>query len=129
MTAQNQRLVYWPMLKSGDTYMMESQFDTYLRLLPNAIARTKYYWGHDGASFTEQIENYGLPNPAEYGKHPEGSDYGVERNAWLEYEWDTVLEFCMMILQAQKQDSQKGYQNYHRTYQCYWWRWERIGMR
>ena len=114
MTAQNQRLVYWPMLKSGDTYMMESQFDTYLRLLPNAIARTKYYWGHDGASFTEQIENFGLPNPAEYGKHPEGSDYGVERNAWLEYEWDTVLEFCMMILQAQKQDYQKGYQNYQK---------------
>lgn len=40
MTAQNQRLVYWPMLKSGDTDMMASQFDTYLRLLPTAVART-----------------------------------------------------------------------------------------
>ncbi len=103
MTAQNQRLVYWPMLKSGDIDMMKAQFDTYLRLLPTATARTKYYWGHDGASFTEQLENFGLPNPAEYGKHPEGSDYGVERNAWLEYEWDTALEFCMMILQAAQQ--------------------------
>ena len=28
MTAQNQRLVYWPMLKSGDTDMMTAQFDT-----------------------------------------------------------------------------------------------------
>lgn len=27
MTAQNQRLVYWPMLKSGDFDMMPSQFD------------------------------------------------------------------------------------------------------
>lgn len=103
MTAQNQRLVYWPMLKSGDIDMMKAQFDTYLRLLPTATARTKYYWGHNGASFTEQLENFGLPNPAEYGKHPEGSDYGVERNAWLEYEWDTALEFCMMILQAAQQ--------------------------
>ena len=103
MTAQNQRLVYWPMLKSGDIDMMKAQFDTYLRLLPTATERTKYYWGHDGASFTEQLENFGLPNPAEYGKHPEGSDYGVERNAWLEYEWDTALEFCMMILQAAQQ--------------------------
>lgn len=29
MTAQNQRLVYWPMLKSGDFDMMPSQFDFY----------------------------------------------------------------------------------------------------
>ena len=96
MTAQNQRLVYWPMLKSGDYDLLRSQLDTYLRMLPNAVARTRHYWGHDGACFTEQIENFGLPNPAEYGKHAEGSDYGLERNAWLEYEWDTVLEFCMM---------------------------------
>ena len=89
MTAQNQRLVYWPMLKSGDSNMMVSQFDTYLRMLPNAIARTKYYWGHGGASFCEQIENFGLPNPAEYGKHKPGDDPGMERNAWLEYQWVT----------------------------------------
>ena len=100
MTAQNQRLVYWPMLKSGDVDMMRSQFDTYLRMLPNAVARSRHYWGHDGASFTEQIENFGLPNPAEYGKHREGMDYGTERNAWLEYLWDTSLEFCQMILLA-----------------------------
>lgn len=102
MTAQNQRLVYWPMLKSGDTDMMKAQFDTYLRLLPTAVARTRHYWGHDGASFCEQLENFGLPNPAEYGKHKEGDDYGMERNAWLEYQWDTALEFCSMILQANK---------------------------
>lgn len=96
MTAQNQRLVYWPLLKSGDYDMMEAQIGTYYRMLPNAIARTRHYWGHGGASFTEQIENFGLPNPAEYGKHPEGTDPGVERNAWLEYEWDTALEFALM---------------------------------
>lgn len=100
MTAQNQRLVYWPMLKSGDTDMMQAQFDTYLRMLPAATVRTKHYWGHDGASFSEQIENSGLPNPAEYGKHKEGDDPGMDRNAWLEYQWDTALEFCSMILQA-----------------------------
>ncbi|MBO4822327.1 MAG: hypothetical protein J5548_12805 [Prevotella sp.] len=100
MTAQNQRLVYWPMVKSGDYDLLSVQLDTYLRLLPTAVARTRHYWGHGGASFTEQMENFGLPNPAEYGKHPEGSDPGVENNAWLEYEWDTALEFGMMALQA-----------------------------
>ena len=102
MTAQNQRLVYWPMLKSGDTDMMKAQFDTYLRMLPNATRRTKFYWNHDGASFSEQIENCGLPNPTEYGKHKPGDDPGMDRNAWLEYQWDTALEFCSMIIQAHK---------------------------
>ena len=109
MTAQNQRLVYWPMLKSGDYDLLRPQLNTYIRMLPNAIARTRHYWGHDGACFTEQIENFGLPNPAEYGKHPEGSDYGVERNAWLEYEWDTALEFCMMELLSNQRSSASNF--------------------
>ena len=96
MTAQNQRLVYWPMVKSGDYDMLRSQLDTYLRMLPNAIAWSRQHWGHGGACFSEQIENFGLPNPAEYGKHKDGNDWGVENNRWLEYEWDTALEFCKM---------------------------------
>lgn len=100
-TAQNQRLVYWPMLKSGDAELMTPQFNFYKRLLGNAELRTKFYWGHKGASFTEQLENFGLPNPAEYGwKRPQGYDKGMEYNAWLEYQWDTVLEFCMMMLET-----------------------------
>ena len=84
MTAQNQRLVYWPMLKSGDTDMMRPQFDTYLRMLPAATVRTRHYWQHGGACFEEQIENFGLPNPAEYGKHKAGQDPGWMKNKWLE---------------------------------------------
>ncbi|WP_308743762.1 DUF5703 domain-containing protein [uncultured Bacteroides sp.] len=101
MTAQNQRLVYWPMLKSGDYDMMHAQFDFYNRMLKNAELRSRVYWQHNGACFSEQIENFGLPNPAEYGfKRPEWFDKGLEYNAWLEYEWDTVLEFCQMILET-----------------------------
>ncbi|HEY4324872.1 MAG TPA: DUF5703 domain-containing protein [Mucilaginibacter sp.] len=103
MTAQNQRLVYWPMLKSGDLDMMKPQFDFYLRSLYNAELRSKVYWGHNGACFTEQIENFGLPNRSEYGlKRPAGFDPGMQYNAWLEYEWDTVLEFCQMMLETQR---------------------------
>lgn len=101
MTAQNQRLVYWPMLKSGDVDMMKPQFDFYKRMLGNAELRSRFYWGHDGGCFAEQIELFGLPNMMEYGtKRPEWADPGVEYNAWLEYEWDTVLEFCQMMLES-----------------------------
>jgi len=103
MTAQNQRLVYYPMLKSGDFDLMKSQFDFYLRSLKNAELRTRFYWGHDGASFTEQVENFGLPNRGEYGlKRPANYDKGMEYNAWLEYLWDTELEFCQMMLENQR---------------------------
>ncbi|WP_338875304.1 DUF5703 domain-containing protein [Spirosoma sp. SC4-14] len=102
-TAQNQRLVYWPMLKSGDWQLMKPQFDFYLNILKNAELRTAVYWQHKGGSFTEQIENFGLPNSAEYGwKRPASYDKGMEYNAWLEYEWDTVLEFCLMMLETER---------------------------
>ena len=105
MTAQNQRLVYWPMLRSGDFDLMPVQFDFYERMRANAELRTRCYWGHGGASFTEQIELFGLPNHMEYGtKRPAWFDRGVEYNAWLEYCWDTVLEFCQMILETYRYD-------------------------
>jgi hypothetical protein len=91
------------MLKSGDFDLMQAQIDFYLRILGNAEERSRLYWGHEGGCFTEQIENYGLPCFPEYGtKRPEGFDPGMERNAWLEYEWDTVLEFCQMILERMR---------------------------
>jgi hypothetical protein len=100
---QNQRLVYFPTIKNGDWDILQSQLDFYLRILKNAELRSKVYWNHGGACFTEQMENYGLPNYAEYGQNrPADFDKGVEYNAWLEYEWDTVFEFCLMMLEEQR---------------------------
>lgn len=102
-TAQNQRLVYFPMIKSGDYDLLKPQLDFYLRILRNAELRSETYWNHKGACFAEQLENFGLPNCAEYGwKRPADSDKGIEYNAWLEYEWDTVLEFCLMMLESER---------------------------
>lgn len=113
MTAQNQRLVYYPMTKSGDFDMMKSQLDYYVSLQKNAELRSKVYWKHGGAAFTEQLENFGLPNPAEYEwKRPTDYDPGMEYNAWLEYEWDTVFEFCKMMLE-QKEYANEDIQKYN----------------
>jgi len=98
-TAQNQRLVYFPMFKSGDFDMLKPQLDFYSRTLKNAELRSQVYWGHDGACFTEQIDNFGLPNCSEYSwNRPDDYDAGMMYNAWLEYLWDTSLEFCQMAL-------------------------------
>jgi Domain of unknown function (DUF5703) len=101
-TMQNQRLVYFPMIKNGDWDMLQTQLDFYFKILKNAELRTKVYWNHGGACFTEQMENFGLPNYAEYGqKRPADFDRGVEYNEWLKYEWDTVFEFCLMMLEEE----------------------------
>ncbi|WP_443750983.1 DUF5703 domain-containing protein [Asticcacaulis solisilvae] len=106
-TAQNQRLVYWPMLKSGDFDMMDAQFLFYDRALKNAELRTEVYWGHKGASFTEQIESFGLPCGFEYGwrrfwGQAGSKEPGVDDNAWVDRIWDTVFEFCLMMLDVER---------------------------
>lgn len=102
MTAQNQRLVYWPMLKTGDWDMMDSQFNYYLRMLRNAELMTESYWGHKGACFTEQIENFGLPVAYSYGMEPRTGmrPRGKQANAYCEYLWDTVMDFCLMMIRT-----------------------------
>ena len=58
-TFQNQRLLYWPMLMSGDYEMMKPFFDYYWRLLPIRKAITKAWFGHEGAYYRENIEPTG----------------------------------------------------------------------
>ncbi len=125
-TAQNQRLVYWPMLKGGDFDMMKPQFQLYSRALKNAELRTKTYYGHEGASFTEQVENFGLPAGHTYeklwgntpiqprtdsgsmrtvhnrkGEEMKLLDYGRLTNIWVYDHYDGQLEFAKMMLDYQ----------------------------
>lgn len=105
-TAQNQRLVYFPMLRAGDFDLMVSQFDFYREALPGAETRTRAAWGHEGASFTEQMEDFGLPclsiydfHWGRYGIAPRpGDEIGELHNEWCRDQYDTVLEFVLMIL-------------------------------
>lgn len=126
-TAQNQRLVYWPMLKSGDFDMMQTQFDFYKGILKNAELRTKHYWGHKGAAFPEHPQTFGIPLAGIYqykwgseglgprkekyserylkknnGDSLKITDVGYLNNPWVSDQYDTVLEFCLMILDAEQ---------------------------
>ena len=108
-TAQNQRLLYWPLLKSGDFDMMRPQFEFYRRALANASLRVRRYWGHAGCCFTEQMNQYGLPIGATYGwddSYVEGrerrAEYedGVEVVSAVSMLYESQLEFAWMILLA-----------------------------
>lgn len=58
-TFQNQRLLYWPLLMSGDHDMMHPFFNYYNDLLPVRKAITKAWFGHEGAYYRENIEPTG----------------------------------------------------------------------
>ncbi len=58
-TYQNQRLLYWPLLMSGDYEMLQPFFDYYWNVLPVRKAITKAWFGHEGAYYRENIEPTG----------------------------------------------------------------------
>ncbi|MEO0055542.1 MAG: hypothetical protein RLZZ50_1489 [Verrucomicrobiota bacterium] len=129
-TAQNQRLVHWPMLKSGDADLVAPQLEFYRRALPSAVARVKTYYGHEGALFAEQLENFGLPisagwgwtepganvrlrgkevpfgDPRIKGINGPGPDTIVERgeqaNAYVSYHYESQLEMSYLALERHR---------------------------
>lgn len=124
-TAQNQRLVHWPMLKSGDADCVRPQLEYYRRALPSAEARVKAYYGHDGALFAEQLENFGLPISAGWGWPEPGAktrqrgkeipfgdlradgthgpnsfvEEGEQANAFVSYHYESQLEYSYLALE------------------------------
>ncbi|KAK5150057.1 hypothetical protein LTS14_010422 [Recurvomyces mirabilis] len=107
-TAQNQRLMYWPLLKSGDLDMMIPQFNFYERIVGTSTLRGRVYHNINHSWLTEQIDNSGLPqifnfNPDIYiygTKRPLSFNPGLQFDAWIIWLSDTALEFAMMILDA-----------------------------
>lgn len=127
-TAQNQRLVHWPMLKAGDGELLTPQLEFYRRALPTAMARVKTYYGHDGALFAEQLENFGLPisagwgwsepdaktrqrgkevpfgDPRVDGTHGPNSivEKGEQANAYVSYHYESQLEMSYLALERHR---------------------------
>jgi hypothetical protein len=64
---QNNRLLYWPLIATGDADLVAPWFDMYLRALPLAKNRTQLYFHHSGAAFIETIYFWGLPNLNDFG--------------------------------------------------------------
>jgi hypothetical protein len=106
LTAQNQRLLVWPLLKTGDFDFIPTGVSFYLNSLPNTMARVKHYWNHDGCCYAELISITGLPGAALYGwDHPGGrsrlhiEEVGIQTNPNTMYLYESQLEYAWMMLQ------------------------------
>uniref|UniRef100_UPI003216FDEF DUF5703 domain-containing protein n=1 Tax=uncultured Draconibacterium sp. TaxID=1573823 RepID=UPI003216FDEF len=123
-TAQNQRLLYWPMLKSGDFDAILPQFELYRKGLPGATARVKEHFGHEGAVYCEYTsvpgiafgDGWGWKNEYNYRTRGEEIPFGDPRanaatgwnepvekgimgNGSIAYHWESQVEHAYMILE------------------------------
>ena len=94
-TSQNQRLVYWPMLKSGDFDMLPQIFNFFNRLLETATLRAQFYFDVDGAVYPEQIGIYGLCPTCDHGW---GNTTGLPVPQ-IKYHFSTALEIGVMLIE------------------------------
>ena len=98
-TYQNQRLLYWSLLASGDFDLMQPFFDYYWNLLPMRRAITKAWFGHDGAYFRENIEPTGAERDCGKDGRPPKTRPGEKYEGWYhDYYFTSGLETLAMML-------------------------------
>ena len=97
-TYQNERLLYWPMLASGDFDLMHPFFEYYWHLLPMRQAITKAWFGHEGAYFRENIEPTGGEHDSGLdGLPPRNTPPGTPANWYHSYYFTDGLETIAMM--------------------------------
>lgn len=92
---QNNRLLYWPLIASGDFDLLKPWFDMYLRALPLTKDRTQVYFHHDGASMPETMLFWGLPNLNDFGPNNPTTEL---QSAWQRYHIHGSLEVIAQML-------------------------------
>jgi alpha-L-fucosidase 2 len=92
---QNQRLLYWPMIASGDLDTLAPFYKMYLDALPLAKDRTAFIYKHDGAAFPETMYFWGLPNNNDFGWGRQQMDIA---SRWIRWHVNNGLELTTMML-------------------------------
>lgn len=92
---QNTRLVYHPMLKSGDYDMMRVLFRHYFGNLPMMKRNAEVLWGAKGAVSPETATIFGTFVNHDYGWNPDKKE--VIDNPYVRYYWSSGLEIAALM--------------------------------
>jgi hypothetical protein len=96
----NQRLIYWPMLASGDWDLLLRWLWMYRQTLDMQCHRTRTYFGHGGAHFPETIMFWGAEVSAHYGWTPFEQRARPEAECpYLTYYWSGGIELTLILLE------------------------------
>lgn len=94
---QNNRLLYWPLLATGDDDLLKPWFHMYLSDLPLEKARTQLYYHHPGASYPETMFFWGLPSVRDFGWNNPGNEI---ESRWQRYHIQGSLEVISEMLDS-----------------------------
>jgi hypothetical protein len=97
---QNNRLLYWPLIATGDNDLLQPWFEMYLKALPLAKDRTQLYYHHDGASFPETMHFWGLPKLGDFGANNPSNEI---QSHWQRYHIQGTLEVIAEMLDYYEQ--------------------------
>jgi alpha-L-fucosidase 2 len=92
---QDTRLIYYPLIATGDYDLLKPWFDMYLEALPLEKARTWTYYHHGGASFPETMYFWGLPNLHDFGFNNPTAEL---QSPWVRYHIQGALEIISQML-------------------------------
>ena len=92
------RLIYWPMLASGDFELMQPFFDMYRDSLLLAMKRSKLYFNHEGAFFPETMYFWGAYGNTSYGWNREGKQTGYVEDPNIRNYFTSSLELLTIAL-------------------------------
>lgn len=94
---QNTRLVYHPMLKSGDYDMMRVLFRHYFSNLPMLKKNAQVFFGVDGAVNPETSTIFGTFTNHDYGWNRSKLKTGEIENPYVRYYWSSSLEIVALM--------------------------------
>jgi alpha-L-fucosidase 2 len=92
---QNTRLLYWPLLASGDFDLLMPWFNAFTNMMPLQMAATSRYYGHGGAFFPETFNFFGLHELTDWGGNPNATNTS---NQYIRYHYQGGLETLAMML-------------------------------
>ena len=93
--AQNQRLVYWPMLRAGDFDLLKVATDFYRDRTAMRRLHARKFWDVDGITYPETLSIFGL---AALGTDAEGR----ANPKHLPYHFTSGMEFALMMLEMER---------------------------
>jgi hypothetical protein len=92
---QNNRLLYWPLIATGDGDLLQPWFEMYLKALPLATDRTRLYYHHAGAHFPETLHFWGVPRLTDFGLNNPSNEI---QSHWQKYHIQGSLEVIAQML-------------------------------
>ncbi len=99
---QNTRLVYWPLLASGDRTVLEPLLSFVDRIWPLARVRARRWFGAEGAVLPETVTPWGLHADGDYGWDRVGRSICEVANPFVRTYHHATLEVAWLWLQLHR---------------------------